>query len=174
VARRSYLLGLRRLSRGLRQMRAAAQSLPIRQPDIHALSNLRMLQARVPAALLACAAGLVLGPPSRNAFHPWGSSPKRWRIGVIASSRAPRRPRSLAIPRRPNQSVRPLNRRELGLASPARSSRPLSAAKIARHFARADHVDRAPLMRFESLQHIRPRVHCPGLPASGRSRFGLG
>jgi len=56
-------------------MRTAAQSLPIRQPDIHALGGMRMLQARVPAALLACAAGLVLGPPKGNAFHPWASSP---------------------------------------------------------------------------------------------------
>jgi len=56
-------------------MRTAAQSLPIRQPDIHALGGMQMIQARVPAVLLACAAGLGLGPPKGNAFHPWASSP---------------------------------------------------------------------------------------------------
>lgn len=49
-----------------------------------------MIQARVPAALLACAAGFVLGPPKDNAFHPWASArsvvSQRHRIIACAST----------------------------------------------------------------------------------------
>jgi len=155
-------------------MRPAAQSLPIRQPDIHALGGMRMIQARVPAALLACAAGFVLGPPKDNAFHPWASArsvvSQRHRIIACASTsslaRDPAPPESIGSTAKSPRT----QARITGSIVSALSS----AAKIARHFLWADHVDRAPLMRFASLQHIRPRMRCPGRPASGRSRFGLG
>jgi len=39
---------------------------------------------------------------------------------------------------------------------------------------RAGRPDRAPLVRFASLQHIPATLRRPGRPASGRSRFGVG
>jgi len=58
------------------------------------------------------------------------------------------------------------------LAAPARSVG-FFARRRCEHVAPSAGPDRAPLMRFCPLQHSPAAPRCPGLPASGRSRFGV-
>jgi hypothetical protein len=136
----------------------------IARPDVPALGAPRVICARTSAAVLAscCRSG------SRAAAEPRitrsrvsaASSRRRVRLGVIARRFSPP----------PNQSA--------GCGQPEgkrRTTGPIPATSVRAIVRRtcATPVDRASLLRFVPLQHIPAALRCPGLPATGQSRFGV-
>jgi hypothetical protein len=129
------------------------------------LATLRTIIVRSPAALLAWASGQALGRPLND------SSP----VTVIQqrhrNSRAPRRHR----PPSPF-SAESIGRQRATAGGPCTTG-PIIAARL-RVNSITEHdgsrsFDRAPLMRFCPLQHSLAALRCPGLPATGQSRFGV-
>lgn len=129
-----------------------------------AFARLRMLRARVSLRLMAWRSTLISG----------GWLTRTSPVGVISSAASHRRVRLGALARRDSPPIetveRPLNHHEqTNITGSIVSARRGDSCRFS---AQADHVDRAPLLRFCSLQHMRPRCAIRGSHASGRSRFG--
>jgi len=123
-----------------------------------------MLRARLSLRLMAWAIDLDLGRLADTHFTRWrdqlAASHRRVRLGALAPDGSP-----------PIETIeRPLNHHERTNITGSIVSRPAATRVALLHWR--DHVDRASLLRFCSLQHMRPRCAIRGSHASGRSRFG--